>query len=84
MQINYPAEKQIRSRAYQIYQEHGRQPGHDIDNWLQAEYELMQLPVHKIAELEPPQVEKSTRKSLVFLVRTAILLAVSYTAASQS
>ena len=30
----------IRIRAYEIYMERGRQLGHDLDDWLQAEREL--------------------------------------------
>ena len=33
----------IRRRAYQIYMEHGRRPGHELNNWLQAEFELKNL-----------------------------------------
>jgi len=31
---------QIRTRAYEIYEQHNRMEGHDLDNWLQAEAEL--------------------------------------------
>jgi len=27
----------IRRRAYELFEEHGRQPGHDVEDWLQAE-----------------------------------------------
>jgi hypothetical protein len=30
----------------------------DVDNWLQAECELMQLPVRKIAEFDPPKTKQ--------------------------
>ena len=30
----------IRRRAYEIYLERGRLPGHELEDWLQAEYEL--------------------------------------------
>jgi len=33
-------EKQIRARAYEIYEQRGRDGGHQIDDWLQAEAEL--------------------------------------------
>ena len=33
-------EEQIRARAYDVYEQHGRQKGHDLDDWLQAEAEL--------------------------------------------
>jgi acetyl esterase/lipase len=32
--------KEIRRRAYEIYLGRGREPGHEIDDWLQAEREL--------------------------------------------
>ena len=32
--------EEIRIRAYEIYMERGAQPGHDLDDWLQAEREL--------------------------------------------
>jgi hypothetical protein len=49
MKFNRPTEEQIRSRAYEIFVQSGSQPGHDLDNWLQAEYELMQWPFAGIA-----------------------------------
>jgi hypothetical protein len=33
-------EEAIRSRAHQLYEERGAEPGHDVDDWLQAEREL--------------------------------------------
>jgi hypothetical protein len=38
---------QIRARAYQLYEQRGRDDGHSLDDWLQAEAELFQ--VHKAA-----------------------------------
>ncbi len=38
---------QIRARAFQLYEQRGRDDGHDLDDWLQAEAELLQ--VHKAA-----------------------------------
>lgn len=35
-----PSEQEIRERAYQIYLERGGQPGHDVDDWFQAQREL--------------------------------------------
>ena len=32
--------EEIRIRAYDIYIERGGQPGHDLEDWLQAEREL--------------------------------------------
>jgi len=33
-------DEDIRLRAYEIYLERGEQPGHELDDWLQAEREL--------------------------------------------
>jgi hypothetical protein len=33
-------EERIARRAYEIYVERGRIPGHDLEHWLQAEQEL--------------------------------------------
>jgi hypothetical protein len=43
-----PTHEEIARRAHQISRERGSQSGHEIDDWLQAEYELMQLPVKRI------------------------------------
>lgn len=37
-----PAAEQIRQRAYEIHQARGGGPGHELDDWLQAEQELKQ------------------------------------------
>ena len=34
-------EEIIRNRAYQLFAEHGYEHGHDVDDWLQAEAEVM-------------------------------------------
>ena len=69
-----PTPEQIAARAYQLYLERGRTDGHDLDDWMQAEYELMQLPVRKLAELEPPKMPRGRTKSrsIIELVRTAM------------
>jgi hypothetical protein len=33
-------EQEIRDRAYEIYLQRGAQPGHEVEDWLQAEREL--------------------------------------------
>jgi hypothetical protein len=39
--VGKPArDAEIRRRAYEIYLERGEQPGHELDDWLQAEREL--------------------------------------------
>ena len=37
---NPPREEQIRRRAYELYLERGEQPGHELEDWLQAEREI--------------------------------------------
>jgi DUF2934 family protein len=34
------AHDHIAHRAYQLYEARGRQPGHDLDDWLKAEHEI--------------------------------------------
>ena len=33
-------EQAIRLRAYQLFEQRGREDGHDLDDWLQAQTEL--------------------------------------------
>ena len=35
--------KKIEHRAYQLYSERGGKPGHDCEDWLQAERELKEV-----------------------------------------
>ena len=58
---NSPTEDRIRIRAYQIYLQRGAQANHEMDDWLQAEYELMQLPIRKIAELPASEPREERR-----------------------
>ncbi len=37
------SEQAIRTRAYQYYEERGREGGHELDDWLRAERELTHL-----------------------------------------
>jgi Protein of unknown function (DUF2934) len=34
-------DEEIRTRAYEIYLQRGGQPGYELEDWLQAERELM-------------------------------------------
>ena len=36
-----PLEEQIRRRAYGLYLQHGNQSGTELDDWLQAEEEIL-------------------------------------------
>jgi hypothetical protein len=64
MKVNCPTEEEIKAQAYRLFLERSCQHGHDIDDWLQAEYELMRLPVRKIAELDPVAIEREAASSL--------------------
>ena len=35
-----PRHEEIRRRAYEIYLRRGNEPGHELDDWLQAEREI--------------------------------------------
>jgi len=37
-------EEEIRRLAFEIYVEHGREEGRDLDDWLQAEAEVLSTP----------------------------------------
>jgi hypothetical protein len=37
---DFELEYQIRLRAYQLYEERGREDGHVLDDWLRAEEEI--------------------------------------------
>ena len=76
MKTNYrlPTQAEIRQRAQKIYQTRGQRPGHAIDDWLQAEYELAQLPVAQLAKLA---ASKSKRPNLVVAEMVQVALLVS-------
>ncbi len=57
MRINDPSEEQIRARAFEIYVERGGDPGHALDDWLQAEFELAHLPF-RVAHLQPMRARR--------------------------
>ncbi len=38
--------EQIRQRAYELYEAREREDGHELDDWLQAESEVMQQIKH--------------------------------------
>ena len=42
LEMRMPTKDQIAERAKQIYLARGGAPDHEMDDWLQAEYELMQ------------------------------------------
>ncbi len=72
--LRRPSREEIMARAYQLYLQRGCQHGHDVDDWLQAEYELMQTPVRVLAEMDVPTLphKKKQGKSLVDVVKMAV------------
>jgi hypothetical protein len=39
-------QEQIRQRAYELYEQRGREDGHDLDDWLAAESEVTRRTKH--------------------------------------
>jgi outer membrane protein TolC len=42
-------QEQIRRRAYELYEQRGREDGRDLDDWLQAESEVTQQKAMTVA-----------------------------------
>jgi hypothetical protein len=42
-------DEEIRRRAYELYENRGRENGHDIDDWLHAEAEITGTAVKTVA-----------------------------------
>ncbi len=42
-------QEQIRRRAYELYEQRGRDEGHELDDWLQAESEATQQKAKTVA-----------------------------------
>jgi Protein of unknown function (DUF2934) len=42
-------EYQIRRRAYELYEERGREDGHELEDWLRAEEEIREKKVRTAA-----------------------------------
>jgi hypothetical protein len=49
-----PTRAEIANRAYEIFQRRGCQHGYDVSDWLQAEYELRQMPTSAMTESSRP------------------------------
>ena len=73
MNPSRPTANKIRRRAYQLYRDRGGRPGHEIDDWLQAEYELTQLPIRKLAEL-PQTDQRNAASPIIGLVHLALFI----------
>jgi DUF2934 family protein len=42
-------QEQIRRRAYELYEQRGREDGHDLEDWLRAESEVTERKARAIA-----------------------------------
>jgi hypothetical protein len=42
-------QEQIRRRAYELYEQRGRDEGHELDDWLQAESEMTKQKAKTVA-----------------------------------
>ena len=77
-----PSRDAIAKRAHEIYCARGSRPGQEKDDWLQAEYELLQLPLREIAALPTPgpvtgkkaKAAAMGASALILLVQSALLL----------
>ena len=47
--LNGNLDEEIRRRAYELYEERGREDGHDLDDWLRAEAEITGTGVRTVA-----------------------------------
>jgi hypothetical protein len=45
-----PSPAEIEARAYQIYLARGAEPGHDMDDWLEAERQLTQASAQEMPD----------------------------------
>ncbi|MDQ7799174.1 MAG: DUF2934 domain-containing protein [Candidatus Edwardsbacteria bacterium] len=46
-------ENQTRIKAHQMFEQRGRQPGHDLEDWLAAEKDLAGKPADDVKGLKP-------------------------------
>ena len=47
MPASTPRAEDVARRAYEIFEARGGEPGHDLDDWLQAEWDLRVHPVRR-------------------------------------
>jgi Protein of unknown function (DUF2934) len=69
--VRNPTETQVRQQAFEFYLGRGCLPGHDLDDWFQAEHDLTLLVVSESDEVNSTQTKKSGRKQEVFPNATA-------------
>jgi len=57
-------DQSIQQRAYELYLKRGQQPGHEIEDWLQAEREIKELQ-------KPKRARKDSRQSFDLEMQSA-------------
>ena len=60
--IRYPTEEEVRYRAYQLHTQRGCQPGHEVEDWLQAQQDLLKSLNSNVAEVDPSKPQMSDDK----------------------
>jgi hypothetical protein len=58
-----PSDEAISQRAYELYLQRGSVPGHETDDWLQAEAELMEARRNAEAAFSPAGKDQSDSQS---------------------
>jgi len=53
-----PSHDDVARRAYELFEERGREPGHDLEHWLDAERQLSQT-----FPSDPGRIEPDVRKA---------------------
>jgi hypothetical protein len=66
MMVHYPTEMQVRQRAFEFYLGRGCLPGHDLDDWLQAEHDLTLLVASESDKVKSTQTKNSGCDQEVF------------------
>ena len=56
-------EEYVRLRAYQLYEQRGRQDGHDVEDWLQAEAEIFGRKPASAEQQEEKEAKRAIGKS---------------------
>jgi hypothetical protein len=51
-QRRHPITEAIAKRAYELFLERGGENGHDLDDWLQAERELLDVPQSQVQDMK--------------------------------
>ena len=49
-EVKTPSRDDVARRAYELFQARGAEPGHELENWLEAERELSRTPENEVQE----------------------------------